>query len=202
MWDNIDEPLPPHEIRGDYKVYKLISPEGKVYYGITRQNIQNRWGKGKKYKFNKELTEDIEKYGWENFAHQILNKDMTQLEALLCESFYIGLSGGIYNPDVYNQTPFGTICEVHDEETRQQISNKVREYYATHENPGLKARIEYCQNVKAKPVRCVETGVEYPSSCEAARLTGINGNHIGEVCRRKRKTAGGFHWEFVVGEGR
>lgn len=153
-------------------------------------------GKREKNKFNKELTEDVEKYGWENFAHQILNKDMTQLEALLCESFYIGLSGGIYNPDVYNQTSFGTVCEVHDEETRKLISEKVREYFATHENPGIKGLNDYNANVKAKPVRCIETGIVYPSIREAGRQTILfptyakererwQGSCIGSMCLAK-----------------
>ena len=198
MWDNVDEPLSEHEIRGNYKVYKFISPEGRVYYGITSQDPEKRWMKGNGYRFNKELWKDINRFGWENFQKQILNEDMSQLDALFAESFYIALSGGVGLEKIYNRASFGTVCEVKDEATRALISEKVKEYYATHENPGLMTRIEYCRTVQAKPVRCVETGVEYPSAQEAHRQTGINRSHISEVCRGERKRAGGVRWEFVV----
>lgn len=54
-------------------------------------------------------------------------------------------------------------------------------------------------NVKAngKRVRCVETGVIYPSIGNAGFKTGIKYQHISRACRNKKRTAGSFHWEFV-----
>ena len=51
----------------------------------------------------------------------------------------------------------------------------------------------------SKPVRCLETGMIYPSTREAERILGINHTCIGHCCNhvKKYKTAGGFHWEFV-----
>ena len=49
----------------------------------------------------------------------------------------------------------------------------------------------------SKPVRCVETGIIYPSVCEANRQTKISLSHISLCCNGKRQIAGGFHWEFV-----
>lgn len=48
----------------------------------------------------------------------------------------------------------------------------------------------------SKPVRCVETGVIFPSAREAARSLPGNLN-INAVINSQRKTAGGFHWERV-----
>ena len=50
---------------------------------------------------------------------------------------------------------------------------------------------------RSKKVRCIETGIVYPSASEAARQTGIDKSSISKCCRGKLKTAGGFHWEFV-----
>lgn len=50
-----------------------------------------------------------------------------------------------------------------------------------------------------KSVLCVETNIEYKSIREAYRKTNINYNHISEVCKGKRKTAGGYHWELIGG---
>lgn len=46
-----------------------------------------------------------------------------------------------------------------------------------------------------RKVRCVETGVIYKHSNEAYIKTKIH--HIFRCCKGERKTAGGFHWEFV-----
>lgn len=49
----------------------------------------------------------------------------------------------------------------------------------------------------SKPVVCVETDRVYASIQYAAKDTGTNYRHIGEVANGKRKTAGGFHWRFA-----
>lgn len=52
----------------------------------------------------------------------------------------------------------------------------------------------------SKPIICVETKVIYSSIIEAQRQTGISDSGIQAVCKKKRKTAGGYHWEYIVGE--
>ena len=49
----------------------------------------------------------------------------------------------------------------------------------------------------SKKVRCIETGVIYESLTEASRQTSIAVSNISECCNGKRKTAGGFHWEYI-----
>ena len=48
-----------------------------------------------------------------------------------------------------------------------------------------------------KPVRCIELNTIYPSASEAARCLNLDQSCISKVCRRERKKAGGYHWEFV-----
>lgn len=50
----------------------------------------------------------------------------------------------------------------------------------------------------SKKVICIETGIIYNSIIEAKRKTNILA--IGNVCRKKRKTAGGYHWKFYKNE--
>lgn len=52
-------------------------------------------------------------------------------------------------------------------------------------------------NPTEKKILCVETGVIYKSFMDAERETGIPTGNICKVCQGKRRTAGGFHWEFV-----
>ena len=49
----------------------------------------------------------------------------------------------------------------------------------------------------SKPVRCIETKEIYSSAYEAKRKLGITPSSISECCNGTRKTAGGYHWEFV-----
>lgn len=50
---------------------------------------------------------------------------------------------------------------------------------------------------QAKKVICIETKLVYSTIKEAGECIGINFKNISEVCRGKRNTAGGFHWEYV-----
>lgn len=53
----------------------------------------------------------------------------------------------------------------------------------------------------AKPVTCVETDTTYTSTKEASELTGIHQGNISDVCRGKRKSAGGYTWKYIDAEG-
>ena len=52
---------------------------------------------------------------------------------------------------------------------------------------------------RARPILCVETGITYPSTNIAAQELGVSSSHISECAQHKpyRKTAYGYHWEFV-----
>ena len=56
----------------NYKVYVHISPNGKRYYGITKQEIEKRWRNGKGYSNNDHFTNAINYYGWDNFDHIVI----------------------------------------------------------------------------------------------------------------------------------
>lgn len=64
-------------------VYKHTSPSGKVYIGITSRNPKRRWKHGSGYSNNPYFTHAIQKYGWENFKHEILYEGLSKEEA--CE---------------------------------------------------------------------------------------------------------------------
>lgn len=51
----------------------------------------------------------------------------------------------------------------------------------------------------SRPILCVETGKEYPSTNLAAQELGVLSSHLSECANHKpyRKTAYGCHWEFV-----
>ena len=63
-------------MKNNYTVYMHISPSNKRYIGITSTKIEERWRNGKGYKHNKHFTNAINKYGWDNFEHIIIAKDL------------------------------------------------------------------------------------------------------------------------------
>lgn len=56
---------------------------------------------------------------------------------------------------------------------------------------------QYCNTETIKVVSCIETGDIYKTLAEAEITTGINRSHISSCCNNKRKTAGGYHWEYI-----
>ena len=81
---------------------------GKKYIGISVQKPNHRWKNGRGYKGCPKFKRAIEKYGWENFTHEILLTQLTHEEASEKEKEYIAkydtvnngynvLSGGLDN---------------------------------------------------------------------------------------------------------
>lgn len=66
-----------------YTVYMHTAPSGKRYIGITCQTVEQRWRNGKGYKTNQPFYNAIQKYGWNNIKHEIIEENLTHDEA--CE---------------------------------------------------------------------------------------------------------------------
>lgn len=58
----------------------------KKYVGITKQDPNVRWGNGNGYKGNQRFTEDIEKYGWDGFTHEIVESGLSKMDAEILEA--------------------------------------------------------------------------------------------------------------------
>lgn len=65
-----------------YKHTNLINH--KIYIGITvhGENPNIRWQNGRGYSENEKFFSDIIKYGWNNFSHEILAKNLNERQAL------------------------------------------------------------------------------------------------------------------------
>ena len=73
-----------------YILYKHTSPNGKVYIGITCQCVSRRWGVGGiGYRSHPHFWNAIQKYGWDNFKHDILLCGLSKDEACKKEKEYI-----------------------------------------------------------------------------------------------------------------
>lgn len=54
------------------------------------------------------------------------------------------------------------------------------------------------KHAKAKAVLCVETAQEFETIAAASLCTGTSRNGIALTCEGKQKTAGGYHWQYVI----
>ena len=81
-------------------------------------------------------------------------------------------------------------------------------FCATYRKPPTSGKAHYVAGIDRKGthrrVRCIETGEVFSGQAEARRvlvtrdnLTMGNASNIADVCNGKRKTCGGYTWEFV-----
>lgn len=73
-----------HEER-KWCVYIHTSPSNKRYIGITSRKPEERWGNGNGYKHNLHFTNAIAKYGWNNFKHEVVMKELSEQDAKSAE---------------------------------------------------------------------------------------------------------------------
>lgn len=79
----------------------------KVYVGQTGQQVNQRWRNGKGYANNSLFYRAIEKYGWDNFDHDIVFTGLDKEQANRLEVEMISLFDS-NNPDKgYNLTEGG-----------------------------------------------------------------------------------------------
>ena len=202
-------------MENNYKVYIHIFPNNKVYIGITRNRTDIRWANGKGYKSQKVMSNAINKYGWKNIEHKVLYENLTKEEAEQKEIELIAFYKSNQRKYGYNIENGGNCVGKMSEETKKKISKSnigkntgiKNGMYGKHpkgefkkgnipHNKGKKTPEEE-RRKRSKPVLCVETGIVYYSAREANKQIGISYKSISSVCNKKRKTTGGYHWEFI-----
>lgn len=150
-----------------WTVYRHVNKiNNKIYVGITKNPVNKRWGKnGRGYKPAKNenvcFYQAIQKYGWDNFKHEILFEGLTYELASEKEKELIKL----YNckaPFGYNLTDGGegTLGIEVSEEIRQKRSENMS---------GSK-------NITAKKVFC--DGKIFDTINECACYLGVNRNKL------------------------
>lgn len=183
---------------------------GKVYIGQTKRRPEERWGQnGNGYK-TQMFYKAIQKYGWDNFEHIILEEVSSQEEANSQEEYFIKLFDST-NPDKgYNLYSGGNVVAqsevsrkkrsialagennpMYNKHHTQETKQKMRDFMVSEGNPNL------------KPVICLNTQEIFPGSSFAAKKYNIaNKGDIGQCCTGKRRTCGkspegeSLQWQF------
>lgn len=153
--------------------WRTVVIDGEVW---DNYEVSNQDGKIRNRKRNKLLKTRVDKNGyvlvdlWKN------NQGMTtRVHRVVAETW-------ILNPD--------NLPEVdHMDKNRQNNSVENLRWVSRQTNVH--------ESNRSKRVKCVETGTIYNSTRQAEVETGVNHGNISQCCLGKRKTAGGYHWEFV-----
>lgn len=99
---------------------------GKRYIGQTCTSPETRWRKnGKGYEKNSYFWSAIQKYGWDNFDHYVIQDNLTKEEADLLEDLNIRAFNTIDRNYGYN-FKYGGSYGKHNEESKQKNSDAIK----------------------------------------------------------------------------
>lgn len=107
---------------------------GKKYIGQTCLKTERRWNNGKGYKSCPHFYRAIQKYGWDNFKHEILYDHLEREEANHIEEILIAKYNTINIQYGYNLKSGGENNFLL-EETKRKISETMKEKYCGENNP-------------------------------------------------------------------
>ena len=203
-------------------IYKIQHKEsGKIYIGQTRRALKQRIKEHLRNKQHYHIGNALNKYGIDAFDVSIV--EITDDNLLNEREKYWIKYYDCVNPKGYNNT-YGGEGGVMSKDAKYKISNSLKEYYKTHDNPmsgtvspmrgkvgamkGEKHKSETIQKMKeqrtgenskiAKPIICVETNKYYISAKEASDYTGINRSCLCDALKGKQKTAGKLHLRYAT----
>lgn len=104
-----------------YTVYKHTTPTGKVYVGITKQKPTRRWQAGHGYESGARFKYAVQKHGWNNITHEVIESGLNKAEAKAREIYYIKLYDSTNPEKGYNVSPGGD-KQIITEEQKLKIS--------------------------------------------------------------------------------
>ena len=182
---------------------------GKQYIGLTSENPPSkRWGSnGINYKQCTCFYGAIQKYGWNNFEHIILEENLTAEQAEQLEKYYIKLYNTMV-PNGYNLTSGGEIKKEISEETRKRLRESHLGYKNSEEtkkkmsesrkgHPGYNCKGAWmCDKETHQRIKY------FPSLTDAGHFLNKENahSHIGHVCRKEMLSAYGYFWEYANGK--
>lgn len=163
-----------------YSVYMHTSPSGKRYIGITKQKPEQRWGKGRNYKSNSYFTSAINKYGWNNFKHEILFEVESLAEAKELEIQLIAHYKSDERKYGYNISKGGDPCNLGlGEEGRRKNRRKYEREYFSDPNNRKRRRAWEREHSKSQ---------EFKDRRNAYNKTDARRQHRTEYMRKYRET--------------
>lgn len=146
----------------NYTVYTHINKiNGKMYIGLTKQKVNLRWGKGSGYKGNVHFYKAIQKYGWDNFEHEIIASGLTKEEAGNFEKLLIKKLDTTNDEKGYNLDKGGTYG-LHSESSKEKMRGN--------------------KNPASRKVICITTGKIFDTTKQGANYYGLTRKNVSDCC--------------------
>lgn len=193
---------------GNYILYEHRNKiNGKRYIGITNNKTKRWYGKGKHYDGCPYFFAAIQKYGWDNFEHNVLIYDLTREEASRLEKHYIKTLKTCDKAFGYNLAEGGVnaptmLGKHHSKETKRKMSEAQRGKKQTEEQK--RRHSEYMtglmvgkRNHKSRAVKCINTGEVFESMRIAAQAKGVLQPKIWKCCNGEASHTHGLRWEYA-----
>ena len=183
----------------------------KVYIGQTNQTLTARCKNGEGYIDSPKFYNAIQKYGWNNFEHIILEKDIVSVdEADEKERYWIKYYNSI--EDGYNISEGGGkhprgkefAKRVSEGQKENWVNNIQRKEKARQkklkdwQNPDYRNKFLGSNNGNASKVKCIELNKIFNTVKEAAEYVKTSRQNITGACKGRQNTAAGYHWEYVI----
>lgn len=206
----------------DAKTYCVYSHtnkvNGKVYIGLTSMKPEERWANGKGYHNGTHFRNAIDKYGWDNFEHEIIKNNLTKDEASYWEKYYISFYNSMDKLYGYNMSSGGEHGgHIQTEETRRKISEngyrggmKGKKHSEETKRKMSESRTGKCfseetkkkiseahKKLRNKRIYCVELDCVFESLDEASDKICRSKSVIVDCCKGRQKTCGGYHLRYA-----
>ena len=210
---------------GPYKIYILTNNiNNKIYIGVTKKSLNDRFRKGKGYTHQKDFYNDICKYGWENFSWEIFASNLIEEEAFNMEKLLIEKIREQDQSILYNRDAGGkhgkhcqetkdiiqeiNIGRVITEEAKEKIRAARAKQVFSEESitkralkmRGRKMSPEFCKKLgerSSKKVLCIENGIVYKSATEASKELHVSLSGISMHCKGVYSSVKGLHFKYV-----
>ena len=131
-----------------YCVYAHINKvNGKIYIGQTCQDINRRWRDGDGYKGCTLFYKAIQKYGWDNFDHEIIASNLTLQEANHFEELLISKLDTMNPNKGYNLRSGGENylvseeARIHMKQSRPDVNGEKNPFYGKHHTNETKQKL-------------------------------------------------------------
>lgn len=177
----------------------FIFPSNKVYVGLTKQSVKDRWRNGNAYSHSVFVNNAIKKYGWENVNKVVLYNGLTREQAMQKEIELIEWFDSTNREFGYNLSTGGESKSgvPMSEEAKQHLRElKLGTKLSEEQRRKISERELGANNPMARKVICLETMKVYDTLTQAQEETGAT--KICDCCRHtnKHKSSGGLHWEY------
>ena len=194
-----------------WTVYCHTTPSGKRYIGITSKKPEDRWRNGIGYDKETPFGKAIEKYGWYNIKHEILDTNLDEFTAKCLEEYYIfsfRTFVGFKDCKGYNCTlgGDGQVGREHTEEEKIKMSESLKgeknPFYGKHHTEESRRKNSEANKGKT-PWNKGKTGVQVSwnkgkTGLQVAWNKGIPQTEESKM--KIRESHKGKHWKLIDGK--